>query len=151
MGPLSIIAGAGGVMGAAGALYEGQAAYKAGQYNAGILRLKASQIRKKAADDEKQSLINARKIVGDMRANYGASGVTMEGSPLDVMEESIKYANQDALNIRYQGEMDARSSDFNAKLAEFQGKSARTASYFGAASSLAGGGAKAYDYAQLGK
>lgn len=150
MGPLAITAAASGALSAAGAIYEGQAAYKAGQFNAGVLRLKASQIRKQAAYEEQQSLVNARKIVGDMKANYGASGITQEGSPLDMMEESVKNANMDAMNIRYKGEMEARNSEFQAKLAEFQGKSARTASYFQAASSLIGGGTKAAEYAKLG-
>jgi len=148
--PLAIIAAAGGVMGAAGSIYEGQAAYKAGVYNSGVLKLKAAQIRKQAEQEERQSLVNARKIVGDMRANYGASGITMEGSPLDVMEQSIRNANEDAMGIRYRGEMEARNAEFQGKLAEFQGRSARTASYFQAASSLIGGGTKAAEYSKLG-
>lgn len=150
MGPLAITAAASGALSAAGALYEGQAAYKAGQMNAGMLRLKASQIRQQAQYEEQQSLVNARKIVGDMKANYGASGITQEGSPLDMMEESIKNANQDAMNIKYRGEMDARNSEFQAGMAEFQGASARRSSYFQAAGALLGGGTKAAEYAKLG-
>lgn len=137
-------------MGAAGAIYEGQAAYKAGVYNAGVLRVKAAQIRQQTDEEERTAMVNARKVVGDMRANYGASGITMEGSPLDLMEASIANANRDSLNIRYKGEMEARNTEFQAKLSEFQGQSARNASYFQAASSLIGGGTKAAEYAKLG-
>lgn len=146
MGPLAITAAAGGVMNAAGAIYEGQAAYKAGQYNAGVLRLRAAEIRKQAKYEETQLMINARKTVGDMIANRGASGITAEGSPLDYLEESIKFANQDALNIRYRGEMEAQNAEFEAKLAQFKGESARTSSYFQAAGSLLSGSAKAMEY-----
>lgn len=150
MGPLAITAAASGALSAAGAIYEGQAAFKAGQMNAGMLRLKASQIRKQAQYEEQQSLVNARKIVGDMKANYGASGITQEGSPIDMLEESIKNANQDALNIKYRGEMEARNTEFQASLAEYQGYAARRSSYFQAAGSLIGGGVKAAEYAKLG-
>lgn len=149
MGPLAIIAAAGGIMGAAGNIIEGQAAYKAGKLNAGVLRLKAAEIRKKTVEDERQTMVNARKAVGEMKANYGASGVTMEGSPLDILEESIAAANRDSFNIRYAGEMEARSAEFDANLAEMQGKAARTSSYFGAFSSLAGGATKAGEYSKL--
>jgi len=150
MGPLMIAQAASSALSAAGAIYEGQAAYKAGVYNAGVLRLKAAQIRTQAQAEEQQLLKNARKTVGDMRANYGASGLTMEGSPLDIMEESIKAANTDAYNIKYKGEMEARNAEFQAKLAQFRGESARTASYFQAASSLIGGGTKMAEYSKLG-
>jgi len=149
MGPLAIAAAAGGVISAAGQIYEGNAAYKAGILNAGLLQLKASQIRKQTQLEEKQLLVNARKIVGDTRAGYGASGVTMEGSPLDIMEESIKNATQDQMNIRYAGEINAREAEWDATLAKKSGQSARTASYFNAASSLIGGATKASEYNKL--
>ncbi len=149
MGPLAITAAAGGVLSAAGQIYEGQAAYKAGLLNAGMLKLKASQIRQQTIEQERQLLVNARKVVGDTRAAYGASGVTMEGSPLDIMEESLTNINRDQMNVRYSGELNARQAEWDADLAVKQGKAARTASYFGAASSILGAGTKAAEYNKL--
>jgi hypothetical protein len=149
MAPMAIVAAAGGVMGAAGAIYQGKAEAAAAEYNARLLKLQASQIRQQAASEEKRALVGARKVIGEMRANYGASGVTMEGSPIDIMEESIKNANTDAMNIRYQGEMNARSAEYEAKMERMKGNSAKNASYFSAAQSLGTGATKAHDYNKL--
>lgn len=149
MGPLAVLAAAGGFIGAAGALYQGSAERAAAEYNSRLLNLQAQQIREKARSDSNQASIGARKTIGEMRANFAASGVTMEGSPLDVMEESVKYAQRDILNIKNQGEMDARMKEYEAKLTRFQGKSAQTASYFSAASALTSGGSSAYKYKDL--
>lgn len=46
----------------------------------------------------KQRLI-ARKTFGSIRAAYGASGVTMEGSPSDVLAENVAEAAYDAQQI----------------------------------------------------
>jgi hypothetical protein len=134
--PLAIIGAAGGIMGAAGALYEGHAAAKAGKYNAKVLQLKAQQLRIQADQEANQQMLKSRKVIGDMQASYAASGVTMEGSPLDIMEESIKYANEDFNQIKHQGEIKAREAEYDAKLARMRGKEAQKASYLSASGSL---------------
>ena len=146
---MAIIAAAGGVMGAAGAIYQGNAEAAASKYNANLLKLQASQIRQQAATEEKALLVGARKTVGSMRANFAASGVTMEGSPLDIMQESIMNANNDASSIRYQGEMNARMAEYEAKMERMRGNNAKNASYFSAFSSLAGGATQAHSQNKL--
>jgi hypothetical protein len=152
MAPMAVLAAASGGLSAAGSLYEGSAQRAASEYNARLSRMSAVQIRQQTAYEAKQASIYARKTIGDMRANYAASGVRMEGSPLDVLEESIRAAQTDISNIKNQGEMNARMKEFEAKLYKFQGKSAQISGYFSAASALASGGMKAYDYnSSLGK
>ncbi len=146
MAPLAIIAAAGAVMGAVGSLQQGRAARAAGEYNHNLLKMQARMIRDKAKQDEQQLIIGARKQVGSMKAAYAASGVTMEGSPMDVFEESLRMANMDALTIRHQGEMNARMREYEAKMARFGGNQAQNASYFSAASQL---GSAAMSYNQL--
>ena len=149
MAPMAIMAAGGGILSAAGQLMKGQAEYTASQFNARLLRMQAGQLRQKAVNDAKLAGINARKTIGDMRANYAASGVTMEGSPLDVMEESVRNAQTDIINIKMEGEMSARMREYEAKLETYRGKAARQASYFSAASELMGGGMEAHRYQSL--
>ncbi len=145
MGPMAILAAAGGVMGAAGSLYEGRAAQEAAAFNIKVAKRNAYLVRKAAEEDARSTLITGRKVVGEMLANYGSSGIkTDEGSPLEIMQESVRAAEKDALNIRYQGELQARSYLDDAKMERFKGNVAETASYIRASSSLVSGGAEAY-------
>ena len=113
---------------AVGAIKQGQDAQNAANYNASV----AEQTSQEQA---RRDAIQARMVIGQDRANYGASGVTTEGSPLDVLQQSAKMAELDKLTTIYAGATQAAS--YRA-----QGKAARTASYFQAAGALAGGASK---------
>ncbi len=143
--PLAIIA-AGGVLGAAGKIYEGQAAKKAAEYNAQVAKKNAVLTLRQAADEERQVKVQGRKVIGDMRANFAASGIQMEGSALDVLAESAANIEADVLNIRFTGQMKADSLMDEARMQRSAGNSAMNASYLGASSSLANAGS---DYAKL--
>ena len=56
-------------------------------------------------------------------SSYAASGVSMEGSALDVLEFSAANAELDALTIRYESEMEARSYRKEADLERMRLKS----------------------------
>ena len=79
-----------------------------------------------------------------IRDRYGASGVTVDGSPLDVLEMAATNGELDAQNIRYKGLLRATGYNDTATLDGMAGENARTASYFKASSELLAGGAKAY-------
>ena len=136
----------GGLIGAYGQLQQGQAAKQAGEYNAAIAEQNAELTLKQAASDERQHRMMFKRQLGDMRASIGASGVSLEGSPLEVLEDSVAQAEQDALNIRLAGQQKAWAFRSEAKLQRFQGSMAEQGSYYGAASSLltAGGHASGY-------
>lgn len=53
-----------------------------------------------AAEEERQRL-RSRFILADQRARYGASGVVLEGSPLEVLAFSAGQEELDALTIRF--------------------------------------------------
>lgn len=78
----------------------------------------------------------ARKTLGAMRAAYGAAGVTVEGSPLDILAESAAAAELDKLTIQYQGELTAKGYETNARLTEAAGRAAQSASVFKAAGTI---------------
>lgn len=140
-GPFAI---AGAVVQAVGAIRSAQSASAAADYNAQIAERNAALARDQAASDEQRQRIQARKQLGAMRAGYGASGVTLDGSPLDVLENSAAEAELDALTIRYKGEVSALGYRTESAQQRARSANATTEGYYNAGSALLQGGAKAY-------
>jgi hypothetical protein len=82
----------------------------------------------KAADTEKEH----RRIIAAQEARYGASGLTMEGSPLLVKQESLKESKEQLRRIIESGEN--MTTAYTAT-----GKEAATSGYVGAAQSAVSG------------
>lgn len=144
--------GVGSLLGAVGDLRKGAAADFAGEWNAVSLEQNATWAREKGRRDEAGVRLNAKKEIGDMRANYAASGVQLDGSIMDVLEESAINAEKDALNVRYASQRDAYNYNRQAFMERRQGKEAKTNSYISASgkwleaagsgmSGMSGGGA----------
>lgn len=105
-----------------GALQSGANAQKVGEYNATVAQQKAQA-------DEATQRRRTNALLSTARANVGASGIELSGSPLDVIANSAAEAELDALNIRYGGQITAQRE-------RLQGSVARSQSYTAAASSL---------------
>ena len=78
----------------------------------------------------------ARQQIGQLRANYGASGVAIEGSPLDLLEQSARNAELDRLTIINQGALQATAYRNQAALDRSQGRSALASGGISAAGTL---------------
>lgn len=137
-----ILAGVGSVFSAIGAMQQGKAASAAANYNASISERNAQIETMQASEDAERSRRASRRRIGAMRAAYGASGVTMEGSPLDVLEDSFAEGELDALTIQYQGRMAAENHRGEAVLSRMQGKAAKKAGFIRAGTSLLTGATK---------
>ena len=139
----AIIGLAGGIMGAKGTLDEGYAEADAMLYNADQKERNATIAGAQSVEDERKMRIYGRKALGGIRAAYGASGVTTDGSPMDVLQESAANAELDSMNVRYKGlveEINLRNSALiDRKNAEDRRKGAR----LGAAAQVIGGSVKA--------
>lgn len=133
---------AGSIVSAGGSLHEGNAAAAAAEHNAHAARMNAAASVNAANEQERRFRISTRKQIGEARANYGASGVQLEGSPLDALEESASNAELDALTIRHSGQQKAWGYNADADLYEFQAHNARVQGTLNAASSLLSGGSK---------
>jgi hypothetical protein len=83
---------------------------------------------REAADTEKQH----RRIIATQEARYGASGLTMEGSPLLVQQESLRESKEQLRRIMEGGENVAYAY-------EEKGNQAATSGYVGGIKSLLGG------------
>lgn len=135
-----IMMGVGSAVSAIGAIREGNAAADAANYNANAAAQNALYARQQAAEEEQQVRIMGRKTMGSMRAAYGASGVTMEGSPMDVLAESAAAMERDALNVRRAGERRAQGFEAESSMERRKAGYAKTQGYLGAAGSLLSGG-----------
>jgi len=156
MDPASWMMAASAVVGAISAMdsadasasnYNAQA--QAAQTNATIARNNASGAQRAANANEEASRRKSAYALSQQRAAIGQSGVAFEGSPLDVLGTSAGNAELDALNIRYQGQLQATNylnqglmQEAQAGAAQQSASNAEDAGTLGAATSLLSGGAK---------
>jgi len=133
-----------GVAGIAGQAQQEAAAAQAANYNAQVQQQQATMAIQQAAEEERRARISGKKQIGAQRANISASGLQLEGSALDVLEESANNAELDALNIRHGGQMKAWSARAGAQLDTMRASSAVEGARIGAVSTLLGAGAAAY-------
>jgi hypothetical protein len=141
---LPYIAAVGTAVSAVGAVAQGQAAKNASEYNARLAERDALLARKKSEEEERRYRLQSQKQKGAMRAAYARAGVTMEGSPMDVLAESAYTAELDALTIRAGGRAQSASLESQARIARLQGRSQLAGSYASAASELLGGATDYY-------
>ena len=153
---LMLVAGATQAVGAIAAgnaqaaQYDAQA--QAARYNADIQRQQAEAVGQQTAAREDLQRKQARQILGRQVAAGAQSGVNITtGSAADVFRSSLYDAEMDALNIRYEGDLNriglinqASLSDWDAQVAKKNSRSAQRSGYLNAATSLAGAAAGAY-------
>lgn len=139
MAAAAVIA-AGTLISAAGAGAEAQSRSQAAEYNAKINNLNAEAALDQAREDENRQRSYADRQLGDMRASYGASGVSSaSGSALEVLAQSASDAERDSLNIRHQGAMKAWAYKSGSSLDTMNAANARMAGGYGVASAIFGG------------
>lgn len=122
---------AGGIVGAAGAQEQAAATAASGRFNAQMLDYRAelydlqSNILKRnramalmqageAARDKGKVLA---ATMGSVRAAYGANGLSIEGSPLDVLEATAREGQLDISKELYKGDVAATALTDQANMA----------------------------------
>jgi hypothetical protein len=115
---------------------SGASAQSAANEQARIDEQNAQIVRKQFAENERRFRIGTKREIGGMRAAIGASGVTLEGSPLDALGESAANAELDALTIRHGGEMKARGLELEAGFGRRRGRAAFNTGVLSAAGTL---------------
>ncbi len=142
---MEALAIAGTVFKVVGALSAASSARDSANYNAALAERNAGIATQQAAADEAQLRRTAAMRQGAARAAYGAAGVTLEGSPLDVLQASASAAEYDALNLRYRGELRSMGYADEAALNKSKAGSAMTAGYINAGAALFGGAGNYYE------
>ena len=100
-------------------------------YNAKMAEYNAQEQANQLENQAFQQSLKAKKILGSQTAAYGKAGVQMEGTPLDIQEESAAQAEFDQLAFGHEKDM-----------ALWRGKQASYMNNMGAQISMAGGEAK---------
>ena len=113
-----------------GPLIEGENKAISYEYNAKVARMNAEIARQQGIAAVEAQQRQAARAMGSMRAAYGASGVQMEGSPVDVLVDSARNAELDRLTVQYNYALKAVGYEAESKLDLLGAKSARTSSYF---------------------
>lgn len=132
---------ASGVVSAAGAMSAGKAQANAANYEAQLADRNAKIARNQAeAEQEDQRRENIRQR-GAIRAAYGASGIEMAGSPLDVLSDTALEQELDVARIGYRGELKAIGEADKAEMARVSASNAKQAGAIGAISAITKTGA----------
>jgi len=146
MGIETILIGAalaGSAVSAMGSIQKGKAEKESADYNAAVRDQQAAADRN-VADTESSDYF--RKEMRQRAAGIaarGASGVTMEGSPLLVDEATVGEIALGTSRIMHGGERRAKREEQEAALYRKRGENAKTASYYDAGTSLLSGFGKA--------
>jgi hypothetical protein len=139
--PIMMVAGA--AISAYGAMQQAKAQSEASQYNAALGERNAVLARSQADADTAVFRQHAELRQGSIIAAYGASGVTGDGSPAEILAMSAANAKRDEHMIRYKADLTAMGYRENAVLDRMQGRQAIEGGNYAAASSLLTGAGNA--------
>ena len=125
-----------GIVGAVSAVSQGNAAADAAEFNAAVAENDAIATRQAAEFEEDRLRRRSKRVLASQRASFGASGVTAEGSPLLVMQDSAAEAEIDALAIRYSGSIQEARAKSQAAADRAEARAARRGGFARAGTSL---------------
>lgn len=132
------------LLGVAGTLGAGQAQKNASEYNAKVQEQQAQITNDQAAAKASEIAMRTRQKQAGVRAASLESGLELSGSVNDVLDTVQTQGTLDAMTAIYDGTTRAQGLRQSAALERSKGKSAVTASYLGAGSSLLTGFSKLY-------
>ena len=115
---------AGMVISAAAKTYAAYKTKEMADYNAEIIKTEEEAERERAKIEEARHREKLKKLMGTQQVMYGKSGVTMEGSPLLVMEETAAQGEIDALLIRQAGQARVAELQAERKMVKMGGRQA---------------------------
>lgn len=139
---------------AGAALYQGQAAKSAADYNAKVAEMNAKIADRAAMDelergarDEQRKRIEVSAISSQQRATMSGMGLDITyGTPLEMLVDTAYAGEMDALTVRtnanraaYNQDVRAANLRAQASIYEFEGRSARTGSMLSAIGTTVGG------------
>ena len=127
---------------AVGSISQANAQSKMANFNAKVAEQNAAAARQQAEADAQKQRRNVARQLAKRRTGFAAAGVSLEGSPLDLLEDLSMEGELDVLGIRQRGLAQAREFTLGASRSRFQGQLAQQRGAFSAADSLLSGGAR---------
>lgn len=128
-----------------GALVEGQQSKQLADYQAKAYEQQARTEAQSAAFEQSQERHKQDLLQAQARAQAGASGVGISGSPTEVLAANARQGQLDLKAIQYGSQLRQNSLSTQAAISRFSGKQKVTASIFNAGNALVGGLSKIYD------
>ncbi|CAN7453525.1 hypothetical protein [Mesorhizobium sp. LjRoot246] len=142
---LALLGLAGTALSAGGALVEGQQSKQMADYQAKAYGQQARAEAQSAAFEQSQERHKQDLLQSQARAQAGASGVGITGSPTEVLAANARQGQLDLDAIQYGSKLRQNNLNTQAALSRFSGKQAVTASIFNAGNALVGGLSKIQD------
>lgn len=127
------------VMSVAGSAIQGSAQAGAARYNAQIASQNAAIAEQQGEAAVQAVDRNARRKIGSMIANFGASGIDQTtGSATDVLADSVRMATLDKLTTKYNYALRAQGYRNQSSLDNANANNAETAMVFNMGAKAAG-------------
>ena len=113
----------------------------AARRNAKVAEQNAVAARRQAEADAARQKRAVERQLAKRRTAFAAGGVTLEGSPLDLLEDLAMEGELDVLGIRQRGLAEARRFTIAAQDSRAEARTATTLGVLGVGRQLASGGA----------
>lgn len=141
----AVVVGAGTLLTVYGQQEQKKAAQRAGELNAQNAEQNAILAAKQAEEDARQFRLSFRRDTARNITAIAASGIKMEGSPLEVLADNASMAERDFQNIKAGGEQQRDSYLRQGRMFREGGEAAGRAADIGSAASLLQGAGNTYN------
>ena len=126
-----------------GAAQAAQAQERASRAQADAYRRQAELERAQADFNAQQQEHKAIKLISQQRTSYLSAGVSLYGTPMDVIDDSTKQSDLDVQAIRYNGAIKEQNFQMQARALDIKAEGQREAGQYAAIAPLIGGVGKA--------
>lgn len=99
---------AGAATSAIGNIMSADANAKADLFNANKDDQQAALVNEQTQLKESQQVYSDKETIGSIRAAYGASGISMDGTPTQVLEQNAAMAQMNEVAITHQGTVESQ-------------------------------------------
>ena len=124
------------VLGGLGQMQQASSRAANARANAAILERNAQFARQQSAEEARRIREAGKRVGGQQRTAFGAAGVAVEGTPLDVLGDTQQTVELDALTALYGGRVEAANYDYQARVNRQQAGYMQRSGAFGAGTSL---------------
>ena len=140
----AVVVGAGTLLTVYGQQEQKKAAQRAGELNSQNAEQNAMLAAKQAAEDARQFRLSFRRDNARNVAQIAASGIKMEGSPLEVLQDNASTMERDYQNIKAGGEQQREAYMRQSRMFREGGEAAGRAADIGSAAALLQGAGNTY-------
>lgn len=119
-----------------GQMEQAKTAEQAGEYNAKLAEQQALQAEMDSRESIKRRREQNRRFLGSQRSRIAKSGVTIEGSPLEVMADTAGILELETLDADRQARQQASGLRAQGAMDRYTGNRAATGARIGAGASL---------------